>query len=103
MTRENMINALMKAGSVEILSGKLVEADETLGSEICGFLFGSENAFCTDVFYSSKGAPIAMDFKPDGILITVPGLDASFYEPSLLAYSDISESSMAALCKMVRP
>ena len=100
MQREDLISMLIAGGTKEVLSGKIIETDEDLGGEICGFLFGSENDFCTNVFHDGEGQPIVMEFQPDGIFITVPGLDVSFYTPRTLPYADISDSSLAALCKI---
>ena len=57
MRRDTMVHELAGTETQEFLGGKLIDADEDLGGEVCGSLFGGMSDFYTDVFDEKRLAP----------------------------------------------
>ncbi len=102
MTRTEMIEAMTQAGSLETMSGQLIDAEEDLGGVICGSLFGDMSDFYTDVFYEKTEMLIRLVFQANGIHLSVPDLADREYGPGVLPYADLGDNELAALHALVQ-
>jgi hypothetical protein len=100
MTRNEMTKALGQVGSRDFLSGLLIDAEEDLGSMVCGSLFGDMSDFFTDIFYEKTEMPIHMVFQADGVHLSVLDLADREYMPGVLPYSEFGELQLEALLSL---
>lgn len=102
MEREKIIAELSQAGDQDVLSGKLIDANEDLGIRICGVLFDDLDHLLIDVFYEKDEMEIHMSFDETGVHLSVPDLEDSLYSPCLLTYETFTLAEITALLDVSR-
>jgi len=103
MDRDKIIQELQAIRSIEVLSGRLLDADEDLGGNIYGCMLASESADHNDLFYAKSEMSVRLRFMAHDVSLHAPALNgcqeilAGPYSPGLLPYGEIPDHELLAL------
>ena len=102
LSRDEILAQLASAGTREVLSGEIIDADEELADRIAGFLFGTMDDLSMDIFNEKTTATIRMEFQGDGVRLSVPQVADQSDHPGVLPYADLSDAELTALHGLAR-